>query len=180
MTKRIVLIGGPSTGKTTLLNALRAKGHTCLDEVSREVTKAAQEKGVDQLFLTQPLLFSQMLLDKRIEQFTLAPSLNKDLVFIDRGIPDVTAYMDFIGQEYPENFKKACLDYKYDHIFILPPWQDIHTTDQERYESFDEAVNIQNELIKTYKAFGYSPIEVPKTGVDERVNFILQNLDICR
>ncbi|MFI8380180.1 AAA family ATPase [Leeuwenhoekiella sp. NPDC079379] len=179
MTKRIVLIGGPSTGKTTLINALKAKGHICFDEVSREVTKAAQEKGIDQLFLTQPLLFSELLLERRIKQYKEASQLDQEFVFIDRGIPDVAAYMDFIGQDYPDNFKEACTSYKYDHIFILPPWRDIHITDQERYESFEEALKIQEELVKTYTHYGYTPIEVPKTDVEKRVAFILENLNIC-
>ncbi|PHR94676.1 MAG: ATPase, partial [Leeuwenhoekiella sp.] len=64
--KRIVLIGGPATGKTTLLNALRSRGYQCLEEVSRQVTQAAQQEGVEQLFLTEPLLFSDKLLETRI------------------------------------------------------------------------------------------------------------------
>lgn len=178
--KRIVLIGGPSTGKTTLLNALKAKGFTCFDEVSREVTKEAQKKGVDQLFLAQPLLFSELLLERRILQFKEAAKTAEKLVFIDRGIPDVTAYMDFIGQEYPNSFSEACSNYIYDHIFLLPLWNEIHTTDQERYESFEEAQHIQDELVKTYKSYGYTPIEVPKAPVEERVDFILKNLDLCQ
>lgn len=175
--KRIVLIGGPSTGKTTLLNALKAKGFTCLDEVSREVIKAAQLEGIEQLFLTEPLLFSDKLLERRIQQYLDAGALETQHVFIDRGIPDVAAYMDFIGQSYPKRFSEACKNYTYDRIFLLPLWKDIHTTDEERYESFEEAHKIQDELVKTYKSYGYAPIEVPKTSVEERVSFILKNLE---
>ncbi|HBT11010.1 MULTISPECIES: AAA family ATPase [Leeuwenhoekiella] len=176
--KRIVLIGGPSTGKTTLLNALKAHGFPCLDEVSREVIKAAQQEGIEQLFLTEPLLFSDKLLERRIQQYLDAGALEANHVFIDRGIPDVTAYMDFIGQDYPERFTKASENYRYDHIFLLPLWQDIHVTDKERYESFDEAKKIQDELVKTYQAYDYNPIEVPKVGVEERVAFIRKNLSL--
>ena len=35
---KIVLIGGPSTGKTTILKALKEKGFHCFEEVSREIT----------------------------------------------------------------------------------------------------------------------------------------------
>ncbi len=35
----VVLIGGPSSGKTTLIDALKGKGHTCYPEISREVIK---------------------------------------------------------------------------------------------------------------------------------------------
>jgi len=60
-TQKIALIGGPSTGKTTLINALKSKGYYCMEEISREITLDAQEKGIEQLFLEDPLLFSQQL-----------------------------------------------------------------------------------------------------------------------
>ena len=41
---KIVLIGGPATGKTTILKALKKKGFHCFEEVSREITLNAQKK----------------------------------------------------------------------------------------------------------------------------------------
>ena len=177
-TKRIVLIGGPSTGKTSLINGLEKEGQICLHEVSREVTKAAQEEGIEQLFLTEPLLFSEKLLEQRILQFKQVENINASLVFIDRGIPDVVAYMDYLGQTYPKKFTDACKDFIYDKVFVLPPWKDIHVTDEERYENFEQAEAIQNSLIKSYTSYGYDPVDVPKASVKERVEFILNNTDI--
>ena len=176
-TKRIVLIGGPSTGKTSLINKLEDKGQICLHEVSREVTKAAQEEGIEQLFLTEPLLFSEKLLEQRIIQFKQVETINAPYVFIDRGIPDVVAYMDYLGQNYPRKFKDACKDFIYDKVFILPPWKEIHVTDEERYENFDQAEAIQQALIESYTSYGYDPIDVPKASVKDRVEFILNNTD---
>lgn len=175
-TKRIVLIGGPSTGKTTLLNALKDSGQTCYAEISRTVTRAAQEEGIAQLFLTDPLLFSQKLLEYRIIQFKDAEKEKQPYVFIDRGIPDVVAYMDYMNQEYPAYFKEACQEYRYDQIFILPPWQEIHTTDGERYENFEQATAIQDNLIKTYTQYGYDLIKIPKASVEERLNFVMNHI----
>tara|TARA_Y100000815_G_C13346116_1_gene502132 strand:+ start:3669 stop:4205 length:537 start_codon:yes stop_codon:yes gene_type:complete len=175
--KRIVIIGGPSTGKTTLIDKLEKKGYTCLEEISRQVTREAQEQGIAQLFLTQPLLFSQKLLEKRITQFRYADGVKDEYVFYDRGLPDVLAYMDYAGQQYPENFIKACKDYTYNKVFVLPPWKEIHTTDGERYESFEQATAIQEHLLKTYNEYGYTPIEVPRAPVSDRMQFILKNMD---
>ncbi len=176
MPKRILLIGGPSTGKTTLLNHLLSLGHPCLIEISREVIKQAQDQGIDQLFLEKPLLFSTLLKDARIDQYKEATTVNDPYVFYDRGIPDTVAYMDFIGQKYPQEFIKACTDYVYDKVFVLPPWKEIHTTDNERYESFEQALEIQTALLKTYKNYNYDPIEVPIGTVENRAHFILSKL----
>lgn len=171
----IVLIGGPGTGKTTLLNHLENNGHFCLPEISREVIIKAQQEGIDQLFLDNPLLFSEMLLEGRINQHKIAK--NKDShVFIDRGIPDVVAYMDYIGSNYPKKFIDACTIYNYDKIFYLPPWEEIYQSDNERYESFQQAVEISQHLVLTYQKFGYSIIEIPFDTIENRFNFIMNSI----
>ncbi len=172
----IVLIGGPGTGKSTLINELVARGYCCYPEISREVTLEAQKRGIEQLFLEQPLLFSEMLLEGRIQQFENAAKEPDNIVFIDRGIPDVVAYMDYIGDEYPEHFVKACENFKYSKTFILPPWEEIYQSDTERYENFEQALTIQKHLIETYKKYGYDLIEVPKDTVENRILYILDKI----
>ncbi|MFT6415793.1 MAG: putative ATPase [Dokdonia sp.] len=176
MPKRVLLIGGPSTGKTTLLKELEDQGYPCLKEVSREVIKTAQNQGVEQLFVTEPLLFSELLLRARIDQYDEAAKATSDLVFIDRGIPDTVAYMDFIKQTYTNEFTQACHKYVYDAVYVLPPWEAIHTTDEERYEDFEHAQKLQVALINTYEHYGYFPVEVPIGPVKDRAYFLLNHL----
>jgi predicted ATPase len=52
----IVIIGGPGTGKSTIINQLTSLGHCCYPEISRQVTAEAKKLGIDQLFLENPLL----------------------------------------------------------------------------------------------------------------------------
>ncbi len=174
----VVLIGGPSSGKTTLINKLKEHGHVCYPEVSREVIKGAQEKGIEQLFLEQPLLFSELLLEGRKKQFFSAKNEEANIVFLDRGIPDVLAYMHYIGDSYPAFFDEACKEHKYSKIFILPTWKEIYVSDDERYESYEQALLIQEHLVETYKKYGYELIEVPKDTVENRMQFLLQNLNL--
>lgn len=171
--KKIVITGGPGTGKTSIINELKKRNYTCLDEISREVTLKARKDGIDQLFLTQPLLFSELLLKGRETQFNDANNADTEIVFIDRGLPDVLAYMDYIGDEYPQKFIDSCNEHVYDMTFILEPWQEIFVSDSERYENFDQAVKIHHHLLNTYERFEYNLMDVPFDTIENRAQFIL-------
>lgn len=173
--RKIVITGGPGTGKTSVIDHLKSQGHFCLAEISREVILAARQQGVEQLFLTDPLLFSQKLLEGRIAQYEQVENEART-VFFDRGIPDVVAYMDYFKTSYPEHFNEACRNHRYDTIFLLPPWKEIYRSDNERYESFEQAKDIHKALKVTYQNYGYTPIEVPVGTVQNRVNFIKSQL----
>ncbi len=172
----VVIIGGPGTGKTTIIDSLLAKGFCCYPEISREVTLEAKKQGIEQLFLENPLLFSELLLEGRKKQFYNAQNEPHDIVFLDRGIPDVLAYMHYIGDSYPSFFDLACREHIYTKIFLLPPWEEIYESDNERYENFEQATLIYNHLTETYQKYGYHLIEVPKGTVEERISFILNQI----
>ena len=143
-TKRILIIGGPGSGKTSVLQTIEKNNFKVHHEISREVTANAQKSGIEQLFLTDPFAFSNQLLDGRIQQFkNAAPGIN----FYDRGIPDVPAYHVFTGDKIPEEFMKACKEYRYDQVFFLPPWEEIYESDNERYETYDQAVVLGDILL---------------------------------
>lgn len=171
--KKIVITGGPGTGKTSIINELKSRDFICLDEISRQVTLKARQDGIDQLFLTQPLLFSELLLKGREAQFDEAHSKDAEIVFLDRGLPDVLAYMDYIGDKYPKTFVDSCNTNLYDMVFILEPWQEIFTSDSERYENFDQAVKIHHHLLNTYERFNYNLLDVPFGRIEDRTDFIL-------
>ena len=171
--KKIVITGGPGTGKSSIITELLKRGYNCMEEISRQVILEARRDGIDQLFLTNPLLFSELLLSGRKQQYINASKQETDLVFIDRGIPDVLAYMDYIGDTYPQEFIDTCKKNVYDHVFILSPWQEIFISDNERYENFDQAVKIHHHLLNTYKKYEYDLIDVPFEKVQNRADHIL-------
>ncbi|MCB4797433.1 AAA family ATPase [Neotamlana laminarinivorans] len=175
-TKKIVITGGPGTGKSSIVNELIKRKYICLEEISRQVTIDAKKDGIDQLFLTNPLLFSEMLLKGRQKQFTQANNYPNNTIFFDRGVHDVLAYMDYIGDSYPETFINTCKTAVYDTVFILKPWKEIYTSDSERYESFEQALQIHENLVNTYTKYNYNLIDVPFDTVENRTNFILKAL----
>lgn len=172
----VVIIGGPGTGKTTIIDGLLTKGYCCYPEISRQVTMEAKKQGIEQLFLENPLLFSELLLEGRVKQYKNAQNEPHEVIFLDRGIPDVLAYMHYIGDSYPNHFDLACRENEYTKIFILPPWEEIYESDAARYENYEQAKLIYNHLVETYEKYGYQLIDVPKDTVANRILFILDNI----
>jgi predicted ATPase len=156
-TKRIVISGGPGSGKTTLVSELEQQGHCCMHEISRDVILEAQKEGIAQLFLENPLLFSQKLMEGRLKQYHETPLSSIPFLFYDRGMPDVTAYMDYIHSHYPTNFSETCMNNRYDSIF---------------------SEKIYHYLLKGYQNYGYHVYEVPVGSIENRIHYILSKLKI--
>jgi len=172
----IVITGGPGTGKTTIIDALIEQGYACFPEISRQITLEAKKQGIEQLFLEKPLLFSELLLEGRKKQHQQASQDVAEIVFMDRGIPDILAYMHYIGDSYPAFFDQASKDHPYSKVFVLPPWEDIYESDEARYENFEQAKLIFDHLMETYEKYGYQLIEVPRGTVEERIRFIFDQI----
>ncbi len=177
MPKKIVITGGPGSGKTTLITSLQEQGYQCIHEISREITLEAQKQGIEQLFVSNPLLFSEKLIEGRLRQFQESETYKKNFLFYDRGLPDVTAYMDYFNTKYPNYFTETCNNFRYDAVFLLPPWEKIYKQDNERYESYEEAKTIHDYLLKGYEKYGYSVIEVKSGSIQKRIEYILKKLN---
>ena len=180
---RIVITGGPGTGKTVLISALEAHGHYCFHEIIRDMTLEAKKEWGLETQGTNPIAivddsksFNTQLLQGRLKQFKKALTLKEDMVFYDRGMPDVLAYMDYFEQAYENDFTQICEQHKYDCVFILPPWKEIYVQDNERLERYDQAVEIYNHLKRTYTTLGYKITEVPFASIADRMHFIVNHL----
>ncbi len=175
--KRILLTGGPGTGKTTILSELHKRGYNCLQEISRNIILEAQQRGIQQLFLTHPKEFNTKLLNGRITQFKTCCEYQDNFVFLDRGLPDIMAYNNYVKAETSDAVIKATKEHTYDFVFVFPPWKNIYKNDNERYETFEEAQKIYNSLKQTYIDLGYEIFEVPTGEVSQRANYILNIIE---
>ena len=173
--KRIVLAGGPSTGKTSVLNELKKLGFVCYDEAARDILSDYSSKGSS--FKLDPIKISREILSKRDNDYNDASriSCKNDIIFYDRGVHEITAYLRFINQsnDYWEELLK---NYKYDLVFIFPSWKEIYTKDDNRIEEYEEAMKISPFIYQIYDESSILSIEVPNISVKERVEFILNNI----
>jgi len=175
-TKRVIITGGPGTGKSTIIDLMEEKGYSCHREVSRDVIKEQLAKGSDQLPWDNVSGFSNLVFDGQTSQYRSATE--GQINFYDRGIIDVIAYLkkDNLPADALEDLAKH---YPYhSKVFLTPPWEEIYAMDEERREDFATMNLIHQQLIDVYTSFGYEVIEVPKSASHDRVQFILAHLGI--
>ena len=172
--QRIVISGGPASGKTSILDTLSKKGYFIFPEVARKVIKEQVHIGSRKVPWDDISGFSKLVLKGQIADFENASA---SVSFFDRGIPDLIAYMNHGNRPLFSELTKASEFFKYNHIFLLPPWEDIYETDKERKEDFENSVLIFEQLEKTYKKLNYSPILVPKLPIVQRSEFILTHIN---
>ena len=69
-----------------------------------------------------------------------------------------------------------CKEYRYDKIFLFPPYKEIYENDNERVESFEESKRLYQYFIDSYNHYNYSAIIVPLDNLENRIKFILNCL----
>ena len=175
MTKRIVISGAPGTGKTSIIKELTNRGYKCHSEISREIIASQLETGGTTTPWQDLNKFSELVIEERLMQFKSAVD---DVEFYDRGIIDSFAYLLKDKTPITNKWENIANNNKYfSTVFITPPWEDIYIKDDERKEDFETATEIHNFMIEAYKLYSYKICIIPKMSVDERIDFIISQIE---
>lgn len=168
-----IITGGPGMGKTAIIEQLRLKGYACVPETGRNIIQ--QQMAIQGTALPWAnsgefalLMFRQSVLDYQQHLHIQAP------VFFDRGIPDTIGYLQLCGLPVLEEMIQAAETLRSNtQVFITPPWEEIFHHDEERKQSFEEAVRTYEQMQQLYAYLGYSLTVLPKVSVAERIACIL-------
>jgi predicted ATPase len=169
--KKYVLTGGPSVGKTTIIEILASRGYKIVPEAARIVIEEERVKGSDALPSKNFEKFQQYVAEKQID---LESKVEGDAVFFDRGIIDGYAYCKYRNIQPPQQIIELGRG-RYDKIFLLDSLG-MYVEDGVRSRSLEDAVKIHQHIKEVYEEFGYDLVHVPVFSPEERVDFILNNL----
>lgn len=176
--KKIVFTGGPSAGKTSIINRLKENFQ---DDptvfFAPEVASMLLGNGFPRCSYSENLIFQQNAIFKT--QMEMERLLEKEqhfkLCFFDRGLMDALAYISDPTSICEDT--SLAIDH-YDQIFhleVAPPFKYTRQNNQARTESYEDALNLETRLKELWGPHrNYTFISAENT-FDEKFDFIFNN-----
>jgi predicted ATPase len=159
----VVIIGAPGSGKTTILNYIKASGYHVEPEAARVVIQKQLQQGNPVLPWTDRVAFDRLILPVLREAFERARP--GQTVFYDRGLPDLIGWALYEGLD-PSFYLTLAKQYRYEHTAYFALGDSSYEANIERPYTFDQAQLIYENLVQGYRMAEYNVCSIPasKTG----------------
>ncbi|CAM5430269.1 putative ATPase [Aquamicrobium terrae] len=168
-----VITGGPGSGKSTLIDMLRARDFSTAPEAGRGIIRAQRDVDGPALPWRDPALFAELMLSWEMRSHAAAREAPGP-VFFDRGVPDTVGYLRLVGLPVPPHVMRAAETVRYNRrVFLAPFWPQIFRQDAERRQTAQEAERTCAVMADVYAELGYEPVPLPRVPAEERLRFIL-------
>lgn len=162
---RIVITGGPSVGKTTIVSGVAERGFPFVQEFATQIIKeGVLLPWVDRCSFQNEVLRRQCAAEKELDSV-------EGPVFLDRGLFDGEAYYIYDKLEIPDRFSQLDAS-KYSVAFLVEPLNFFDKTDVRR-EDLEFTHEISAILENCYSSRGVEVVRVPAMTPDERVDFVI-------
>lgn len=178
---RVVLSGGPGSGKTSTIEALAARGHAivpeagiqCIAELNAELGLEGQRewRRAHRLEFQMRVLARQLANEARA---TAAPGAH---LFLDRGVVDGLGYCRHFGERPPPELERAARAARYDRVFVLDTLPDFPERGSSgRSSGRADSLALRDRIEEAYRELGHRPTRVPVMSIEERADFVLAQL----
>jgi predicted ATPase len=139
---RVLLTGGPCSGKTSILHSLEENYPQWIyhNEIARELSKTLDP-------INNPQEFTRAIYHGRLDQYNQSDTIS----ILDRGLVDCAAYELYYSTKESKQYQEyieSCRTHPYDLVFFMPHWKEIYKQDSERFETEQQASLIA-EAIKS-------------------------------
>ncbi|MBO9518506.1 MAG: AAA family ATPase [Porphyrobacter sp.] len=167
----VMISGCSGGGKSTLLAELARRGYAVVAEPGRRII--AEARGGDERTLpwVDAAAFARRALEMSVADYEAASGLT----FFDRGIVAAAVAIAAARGEFPTS---AVARFRYDQLFLAPPWPEIYVNDADRRHSLERALLDYESVRRTYLDAGYEPVMLPRATLSDRADFLLDHLGV--
>lgn len=101
-----------------------------------------------------------------------------ELIFFDRSYLEEIRYHKILNATNIKKHDNLVSNLRYfSTIYIAPPWEEIFCQNEERRHSFEKSVDDYHRVLSFYHQCGYKTLELPKIGIEGRVEFMLSSIN---
>jgi predicted ATPase len=174
MNRFVIISGCSGGGKSALLTELGRRGHAVVQEPGRRIVTEELQADGSALPWQNVVAFARRCFEMALSDRASAAT-HSGLVFFDRALIDAASAIQHLTGE--PALAALAESHRYNRrVFLAPPWPEIYRTDHERRHGLEAAIAEYERLLETYPALGYEVLILPKVGVAERADFVLQNV----
>ncbi|WP_332818944.1 AAA family ATPase [Sphingopyxis sp.] len=167
----VMISGCSGGGKSTLLSELARRGYPVVEEPALRVVADERQGDGRALPWVDAAAFGQRALAMSIADHLAS----RGLTFFDRGVVDAGVAITAQGGKPP---KDALTHYRYDLVFLAPPWPEIYEVNEDRRHSLEKALRDYERVRIAYLQAGYDPFVLPRETVTARADFILTKVPL--
>ncbi|QDZ09255.1 AAA family ATPase [Sphingomonas panacisoli] len=164
-----MISGCSGGGKSTLLEELARRGHAVVREPGRRIIADVRAGRGGALPWADPAGFARHAVAMSVADHEAA----QGLTFFDRGVVDAAVALEATAGEPAASLVAR---YRYDHLFLAPPWPEIYENDADRRHSLDKALADHDRVAAAYRDAGYDAVILPRDTVAARADFVLETL----
>ncbi len=172
-TEWVLVDGAPSSGKTTVIQALHRRGYRIVPEVGRAYVELELARGRTLGDIRgNEERFQRALIAFYVEQFRRLDAAQS--VILDGGFPHAQAYIELNATPNMPNILALCRPFRFKKIFLCDPLP--FEADHVRTEDAAKAAFLDRRIEEIYRELGYEPLRIPAMTVEERAAYVLDNL----
>lgn len=176
----IVIAGGPSSGKTSLVNRFAANGLPVNPEAARGYIAEQLRHGLSKEQIRIPFTTFQTAISHRQRAAECALPRHQQVI-LDGALPDSIAFCRASGHEPWEELLRGVHLHRYHAVFLMEPLP-FFEEDSVRTENLSFALATFRHLQDIYCSLGYGPTVVPafpgtkEESINRRLAFIVGHL----
>lgn len=174
MLRRFILTGAPGAGKTAILHELRDRGWAVVEEAATEVIAREQARGIDEPWKRADFVTKIAALQRELQQRPVPADTR--VQFHDRSPLCTLALARYlhlpVTQLLAEEIDRVIRERVYERTaFFVRPLGFVQPSAARRI-SYRDALEFEGVHEKVYAEHGFTIVDVPVAGIDDRAAFV--------